>query len=106
MHQQPQHNYHGQQQNAQQQQQQNMQQQQQNVMPQPPDVITSKDHSYMEDMMSWNLDVVKKSNFFAEQCQDPEIKQALQQVCQLHQRHYNLILNHVQQHQNQNTNVQ
>ncbi|HET7627375.1 MAG TPA: hypothetical protein VFK44_03205 [Bacillales bacterium] len=86
------------------QQQPNMQQQAggQPIMQQPPNVLTTKDHHYLNDMISWNLDALKKAHFFAEQCQDPEIRQTLQAVGQLHQRHYGILLNHLQHHQQQN----
>lgn len=70
---------------------------QQNVMPQPPSVITTKDHSYLEDMLNWNLNVIKKANAYAMQCQDPQIKNELFQVCTMHQNHYDRLLNHFQQ---------
>ncbi|HEX7064577.1 MAG TPA: hypothetical protein VF199_05865 [Bacillales bacterium] len=71
-------------------------QQQQNAMPQPPNVITTKDHSYLEDILHWNMGAIKKTNFFAGQCQDPDIQNALTQACQMHERHYDLILQHFQ----------
>ncbi|TCP23494.1 hypothetical protein EV207_13011 [Scopulibacillus darangshiensis] len=78
--------------------------QNQNVMEQPPFVVSTKDHLYLEDMLSWNLNAVKKSHFFASQCQDTEIKQALLSACQMHQTHYQMLLNHIQQHVQNNTN--
>ncbi|HET7580117.1 MAG TPA: hypothetical protein VFK33_12630 [Bacillales bacterium] len=71
-------------------------QQNQSAMPQPPNVITTKDHSYLEDMLHWNMGAIKKANLFAGQCQDPEIQNMMMQVCQMHARHYNLLLNHLQ----------
>ena len=82
------------------QQQQQNQMQQQGVMPQPPTVVTSKDHLYITDMLSWNLLAMKKAHFFAQQCTDPEIKAALEQAGQMHQRHYQKIMSHLQ-NQNQ-----
>ncbi|WP_017726349.1 hypothetical protein [Halalkalibacterium ligniniphilum] len=72
------------------------QQQQQSIMPEPPNVITTKDHLYIQDMLSWNLLASKKAHFFAQQCTDPEIKQALEQAGQMHQRHYDTIIHHLQ----------
>lgn len=83
-----------------QQQQQSNQFGQQGIMPQPPSVVTSKDHLYITDMLSWNLLAMKKAHFFAGQCKDPEIKTALEQAGQMHQRHYQKILGHLQ-NQNQ-----
>ncbi|HYK72846.1 MAG TPA: hypothetical protein VEV44_06910 [Pseudoneobacillus sp.] len=84
-------------------QQQNMNMQnQQGLMQQPPAVISTKDSSYITDMLSWNLLAMKKAHFFAAQCQDPEIKGIIDQCGQMHQRHYQQILSHMNNHlQNQ-----
>lgn len=74
---------------------------QQNVTPQPPNVITTKDHAYLEDMLNWNLEVIKKANFYSGQCQDQDVKNALAQVCQMHEQHYDRLLSHFQ-NSNQN----
>ncbi len=89
-----------------QQQQMSQNQQQQPMMPKPPAVITTKDHLYMNDMLSWNLLAMKKAHFFAQQCKDPEIKQALDRAGQMHQRHYDRILNYMQNKQQSNTPLQ
>lgn len=81
---------------------QNMNQNQQAVMNQPPDVMTTKDSLYLSDMLSWNLLAMKKAYFFANQCQVPDVKSAITQAAQLHQRHYEKLLQHLQGHlQNQ-----
>lgn len=84
-------------------QQQNMNMQnQQGLMQQPPSVISTKDSNYIVDMLSWNLLAMKKAHFFATQCQDPEIKGIIDKCGQMHQRHYQQILNHMNNHlQNQ-----
>jgi len=46
--------------------------------------------------MSWNLLAAKKAHFFAAQCRDPEVAQAIERAGQMHQRHYNMILRHLQ----------
>jgi hypothetical protein len=69
---------------------------QQGVMPQPPTIVTGKDQFYISDMLSWNLLAMKKAHFFAQQCTDPEIKTALEQAGQMHQRHYQKIITHLQ----------
>lgn len=89
-------------QNQQQQQAMNMQNQQ-GLMQQPPGVVSTKDSMYLVDMFSWNLLAMKKAHFFAGQCQDQEIKAMIDQCGQMHQRHYQQILNHMNTHvQNQN----
>ncbi|NGP46347.1 hypothetical protein G4V62_15860 [Bacillaceae bacterium SIJ1] len=62
-------------------------------MPQPPEVITTKDHLYLTDMMNWNLTAAKKCHDFALRCQDVELSQLLDQTSQMHKKHYELILN-------------
>ncbi|CAH2714426.1 hypothetical protein BACCIP111895_01589 [Neobacillus rhizosphaerae] len=83
-------------------QQQNMNMQNQQMkMQQPPGVITTKDSLYLTDMMSWNLLSSKKAHFFAQQCQDPELKSEAEKCGQMHQRHYQQLLHHLEQHANQ-----
>ncbi|MCL6586395.1 MAG: hypothetical protein K6T72_07770 [Anoxybacillus sp.] len=72
---------------------------QQTVMSQPPQVISTKDALYLTDMMSWNLLAMKKAHFFASQCQDEEIVAAIERAGQMHQRHYERLLQHLQQNQ-------
>jgi hypothetical protein len=91
-----------------QQQPQQTPQNQQGYMPQPPHVMTGKDQLYLTDMMSWNLVAAKKCSFFAKQCQDQEVKAAIQQAAQMHTRHYDQLLQHLQSHLNdqaQNQNM-
>ncbi|MFC4183392.1 hypothetical protein [Saccharococcus thermophilus] len=82
------------------QQQMNMQQQQ-TAMPQPPQMVSTKDALYFTDMLSWNLLAMKKAHFFASQCQDKEVIAALEKAGQMHQRHYQKILSHLQPNPNQ-----
>jgi hypothetical protein len=76
--------------------QQTQNQQQQPIMTQPPQVITTKDCLYLKDQMSWELVAMKKCRHFAQECQDTEIKQAIDRAGQMHQRHYQMLLNHLQ----------
>jgi hypothetical protein len=78
------------------QQQQNMNQQNQQMMYEhPPAVISTKDSLYLTDMLSWNLLAMKKAHFFAQHCQNPELKAEMERCGQLHSRHYERILNHL-----------
>ncbi|MCG1021707.1 hypothetical protein [Sutcliffiella horikoshii] len=63
---------------------------------QPPNVVTTKDSLYFADMLSWNLLAMKKAHFFASQCQDQEVVSAIEKAGQMHQRHYQKILTHIQ----------
>ncbi|WNS74870.1 hypothetical protein RRV45_18605 [Bacillus sp. DTU_2020_1000418_1_SI_GHA_SEK_038] len=80
-------------------QQQNMNinmQNQQGLMQQPPPIISTKDSLYLSDMLSWNLLAVKKAHFYAQHCQNEELKMAFEKCGQMHQRHYEQILTHLQ----------
>ena len=78
-----------------QQEQQSSGQNQQPIMTQPPQVLTVKDTLYISDMLSWNLLAMKKAYFYAGQCQDEQIKEAINQCGRMHEQHYNRILSHL-----------
>lgn len=78
------------------QQQQNTPLNQQAVHPQPPNVISTKDLLYLTDMMSWNLLALKKAHFYAGQVQVQGLSQSLDEIGQMHQRHYMKILGHLE----------
>lgn len=63
--------------------------------PQPPQVVTIKDSLYIKDMLAWNLLALKKAHFFANHCQDQEIQALLNKAGQMHQKHYQTILSHL-----------
>ncbi|MGK5506830.1 ferritin-like domain-containing protein [Brevibacillus formosus] len=71
-------------------------------IPEPPKVISTKDLSYLKDALSWELIAFKKLHAFAQQATDPQVKQCLEQQGQMHQRHYQKLLSHLQ---NNNTAV-
>ncbi|MCS0788188.1 hypothetical protein [Cytobacillus pseudoceanisediminis] len=77
-------------------------QNQQGIMQQPPAVISTKDALYLTDMLTWNLLACKKAHFYAQQCQDQELKTHFEQCGQMHQRHYEQLLAHLNQQNQQN----
>lgn len=77
--------------------QQNQTMGQQNIMPQPPTMVSTKDQLYLSDMLSWNLLAAKKAHFYAGFCQNQELKSSLEQTAQMHQRHYEKLLQHLNQ---------
>ena len=79
----------------------NSQQQSSGLMKQPPEMVSVKDSLYLTDMLAWNLNAVKKAHFFATQCKDPQIIDALNRCGLMHQRHYDTILKHLNPNQNQ-----
>ena len=68
---------------------------QQQIMPEPPRMISTKDHLYLQDAMSWELTAMKKCFHFSRETADPEIKAALERTAHLHMNHYQRLLNHV-----------
>jgi hypothetical protein len=72
------------------------------VMQEPPHVITTKDMAYINDMLAWNLLAMKKAHFFAQQCQNAEVKTELDQCGQMHQRHYQMLMAHLEEKQQNN----
>lgn len=66
------------------------------IMTTPPEVITTKDLLYLKDALSWLLLAMKKCAHFAQETADPQVKQAIDQTGQMHQRHYNMLLRHLQ----------
>lgn len=72
---------------------------------QPPAILSTKDCLYIEDMLSWNLDVIKKAHAFSLLCQDQDVVQAMNRTCQIHIRQYQTILNHLGKHVQAATNT-
>ncbi len=68
--------------------------QQPQIMPEPPRVISTKDHLYLEDALSWELTSMKKCFHFAREASDPEIQMALDRTGHMHLNHYLRLLNH------------
>lgn len=77
-------------------QKQQQDQQQQPTFSQPPKVVTIKDTLYLKDQLSWELIAMKKCYHFARECSDSDISKAIDQAGQMHQRHYELLLKHLQ----------
>jgi hypothetical protein len=72
-----------------------------NRMSQPPPVITTKDLAYLKDAMSWELLATKKCRMYAAFANDPAIRNQLDQTGQLHQNHYEQLLQLVMANPNQ-----
>lgn len=77
------------------QQQQAGQVMQQNRMPQPPQIVTTKDLLYLKDALSWELDVIKKFYHFSQEAQDSKVKNEINKAAQMHQKHYQVLLKHL-----------
>jgi hypothetical protein len=58
--------------------------------------ISTKDLNYLCDEMSWELLAMKKCHHYAQECQDAQVKSLIDQVGQMHQRHYEMLLSQLQ----------
>lgn len=65
-------------------------------MEEPPQVISNKDLLYLQDALSWELVASKKAFHFADECQDPDIRQTFERAGEMHHRHYQTLLRHLQ----------
>lgn len=63
---------------------------------QPPNMISTKDFAYLEDMLNWNFLAMKKAHFLSDHVQDEQIKQQLNEVGRMHLKHFNQLLTHLQ----------
>lgn len=70
------------------------------VMNQPPNVLSTKDTLYITDMLSWNLLAAKQANNFASKVNCQEIQQTMNEVYQMHKKHYDQLLNLLQNNNN------
>ncbi|MFD0710847.1 ferritin-like domain-containing protein [Paenibacillus sp. GCM10027626] len=69
-------------------------------IPMPPRAISTKDFEYLKDALSWELLAFKKFAFYAQQATDANIKAALNKAGQMHQRHFQKLLTHLQVNNN------
>ncbi|MDR6226237.1 hypothetical protein [Desmospora profundinema] len=60
--------------------------------------LSTKDLNYLKDELSWELLAFKKCHHYAQESQDPQIKQLIDQVGRMHQQHYQQILTHLDPH--------
>jgi hypothetical protein len=82
-------------QSQQQQQQQQMKQQIQQQYQGQYSQLSTKDFNYLKDHMSWELLAMKKCAHYAAECQDMQVSSLINQVGQMHARHYNTLLSYV-----------
>ncbi len=73
----------------------------QNRMSEPPNVISTKDLSYLKDAMAWELLATKKCRHYSSICTDQELKGEIDKVGQKHQQHYDKLLKYLQSNPNQ-----
>lgn len=51
-----------------------------------PNMISTKDLSYITDMFNWHLVASKKIEFYLNQCEDEECTKKLNGLCDLHRQ--------------------
>lgn len=61
-----------------------------------PQMISTKDLSYIADTLNWNLTISKKLYHFINEVNNQEILNELNKVKTMHHKHYNVILNLLQ----------
>ena len=57
-----------------------------------PKIISTKDLTYFEDMMNWNMVYSKKCHMYKNMVQDKEIKKFISSVAKMHTNQYNTLL--------------
>ncbi len=57
-----------------------------------PNIISTKDLSYIKDMLSWNLVMAKKSKEYLKLVSDKDVKELLKRVNEVHRSHYEMLL--------------
>ncbi len=62
-------------------------------MKETPNIITSKDLLYIEDMLNWNLVMNKKIKEYLECVDSDEAKEILNSAKKMHKKHYKELLN-------------
>jgi hypothetical protein len=77
------------------------QQQANKMMKQPPNVIATKDLSYLEDMLNWNLALCKQARHYKSEVADQDVMQELESISQMHKKHYNQLMQLLQNNKNQ-----
>lgn len=61
-------------------------------MKEVPNIISTKDLSYIKDMLSWNLVMAKKSKEYLKLVGDKDVKEIIKRVNEVHKSHYEMLL--------------
>lgn len=61
-------------------------------MKEVPNIISTKDLSYIKDMLNWNLVMAKKSKEYLKLVGDKDVKELLKKVNEVHKSHYEMLL--------------
>ncbi|SET20498.1 hypothetical protein SAMN02745227_01340 [Anaerobranca californiensis DSM 14826] len=63
-------------------------------------MLTQKELLYLEDALSAEQLAMAKLRFYAEQTNDPQVREECQNLANKHQQHYNKLLKHLNPNQN------
>ena len=66
-------------------------------MKEVPNIISTKDLSYIKDMLSWNLVMAKKSKEYLKLVSDKDVKEIIKRVNEVHKSHYEMLLEIISQ---------
>ena len=53
-----------------------------------PNIISTKDLAYIEDMIKWNLIIGKKIKMYQNIIKDEEVKELFKNILKMHLKHY------------------
>lgn len=57
-----------------------------------PNMISTKDLAYIEDMIKWNLIIGKKAKLYKDIASDGKIKTLLGDISKMHLKHYKILM--------------
>lgn len=61
-------------------------------MKEVPNIISTKDLSYIKDMLNWSLTIAKKAKHYSELTEDKEIYDFFNKVKKVHKKHYECLI--------------
>ena len=61
-------------------------------MKEVPNIISTKDLSYIKDMIKWNLTLSKKARMFKNEAVNADVKNFLTEVSKMHSEHYKTLI--------------
>lgn len=61
-------------------------------MKEVPNIISTKDLSYIKDMLNWSLTMAKKAKHYSELAEDEEIYDFFNKVNKVHKKHYEYLI--------------
>lgn len=57
-----------------------------------PNIISTKDLAYIDDMLAWNFTIIKKTRMYKELTKDKEMKKFFETVMKTHTKIYEKLL--------------